>query len=251
MYIKSSKVIWEGASSYNGEKIAVIMTGLDGDSNNAKTGGMVHTYILLQDRHPVEAIRDGSDVAICGDCKHRPLLAKKTGEAPCYVRVGMAVSSVWKAYKKGLYERISLDKAAELVKGKNIRFGTYGDPCVAPIEVFQALADSCKGRTGYTHRWMDQSFDMRWKDLVMASVDNYMEMLVAKDMGMRYFRVDIGVNKPLQGEVRCPASKEAGQKTTCNSCRLCSGTSINAKSIVIADHGLGHKSRAEKSKSFQ
>jgi hypothetical protein len=80
----------------------------------------------------------------------------------------------------------------------------------------------------------------------MASVDNHMEVLVAKDMGMRYFRVQIGYNAPLQGEVNCPASKEAGQKTTCNSCRLCAGTSIKAKNIVIADHGLGHKSRAEK-----
>lgn len=245
-YIKGSKIIWEGTSSYNGEKIAVIMTGLDGDSTNVKTGGMVQTYIILQDTHPLEAVKDGSDVAICGDCKHRPSLAKQTGEALCYVEVGKGASQVWKAYKRDRYERITLEQAAELVKGKNVRFGTYGDPCVAPIEVFQALADSCKGRTGYTHRWMDKGFDTRWKDLVMASVDNHMEVLVAKDMGMRYFRVDIGVNAPLQGEVRCPASKEAGQKTTCNSCRLCAGTSIKAKNIVIADHGLGHKSRAEK-----
>jgi hypothetical protein len=245
-FIKGSKVIWEGTSSYNGEKIAVIMTGLESGSTNTKTGAMVQTYIILQDVHPLEAVKDGQDVAICGDCKHRPSLAKETDEARCYVEVGKGASQVWKAYKRDRYERISLDEAKELVRGKNVRFGTYGDPCVAPIEVFKALAETCKGRTGYTHRWMDKGFNPEWKTLVMASVDNVFEKLVADDMGMRYFRVEIGTQTPLQGEVRCPASKEAGFKTTCTNCRLCSGNAVKAKSIVISDHGLGHQSRAKK-----
>lgn len=242
-YIKGSKVIWEGQSSYDGQNIAVIMTGLDEDSSNVKTGGMVQTYIILQDVHPLEAVKSGEDVSICGDCKHRPSLAKDTGEARCYVEVGKGASMVWKAYKRGRYEKVSLETASELVKGKNVRFGTYGDPCVAPIEVFKALASTCKGRTGYTHRWMDKGFNTEWKTLVMASVDNVFEKAVADDMGMRYFRVQIGYDAPLMGEVNCPASKEAGMKTTCNNCRLCSGSSIKAKSIVIADHGLGYQSR--------
>ncbi len=242
-YIKGSKVIWEGTSSYNGEKIVVIMTGLDGDSSNVKTGGMVQTYILLQDTHPLEAVKDGQDVAICGDCKHRPSLAKDTDEARCYVEVGKGASMVWKAYKRGRYEKISRYEAAELVRGKNVRFGTYGDPCVAPIEVFQALASTAKGWTGYTHRWMDYNFNPEWKTLVMASVDNVFEKAVADDKGMRYFRVQIGYDAPLKGEINCPASKEAGARTTCNSCKLCMGSSIKAKNIVIADHGLGFQSR--------
>lgn len=247
-YIKGSKVIWEGTSSYNGEKIVVIMTGLDGDSSNVKTGGMVQTYILLQDTHPLEAVKDGQDVAICGDCKHRPSLAKDTDEARCYVEVGKGASMVWKAYKRGRYEKISRYEAAELVRGKNVRFGTYGDPCVAPIEIFQALADTAKGWTGYTHRWMDYNFNPAWKMLVMASVDNVFEKAVADDMGMRYFRVQIGYDAPLKGEVNCPASKEAGARTTCNSCKLCMGSTIRAKSIVIADHGLGFQSRIKNKK---
>lgn len=243
MYIKGSKIIWEGTSSYNGEKIVVIMTGLEGDSSNVKTGGMVQTYILLQDTHPLDAVKDGQDVAICGDCKHRPSLAKDNGEAKCYVEVGKGASMVWKAYKRGRYEKISHEAAAELVKGKNVRFGTYGDPCVAPIEIFQALASTAKGWTGYTHRWMDYGFNPAWKLLVMASVDNVFEKAVADDMGMRYFRVQIGYDAPLKGEVNCPASKEAGARTTCNSCKLCMGSSIKAKNIVIADHGLGFQSR--------
>jgi hypothetical protein len=238
-------ILFEGPSSYDGQNIVVIMTGLASASTNSKTGDMIQTYILLQDVNPIEAVKTGDDVSICGDCKHRPSLSKETGEARCYVNVGQGATQVWKAYKRGNYPRISLETAKTFVRGRNVRFGTYGDPCVAPIEIFQALAETCKGRTGYTHRWMDKDFNPEWKALVMASVDNVFEKLVADDMGMRYFRVEIGTQTPLQGEVRCPASKEGGYKTTCTNCRLCSGNTIKAKSIVISDHGLGHKSRAK------
>jgi hypothetical protein len=238
-------ILWEGKSSYDGNPIVVIMTGLASASTNSKTGDMIQTYILRQDINPIEAVKHGEDVSICGDCKHRPSLAKNSGEARCYVNVGQGANMVWKAYKKGNYPRISLETAKTFVKGRNVRFGTYGDPCVAPIEIFKALAETCKGRTGYTHRWMDRDFNMEWKELVMASVDNVFEKLVADDLGMRYFRVEIGYHPTMANEVRCPASKEGGMKTTCTNCRLCSGSSTRAKSIVISDHGLGHKSRAK------
>ena len=239
-------IIWEGSSSYDGQQIVVIMTGLSQASSNRKTGDMIQTYILRQDVTPVEAVKTGQDVSICGDCKHRPSLAKDNDEARCYVNIGQGASMVWKTYKAGKYPKVTLDDARELVRGRNVRFGTYGDPCVAPIEIFKALAETCKGRTGYTHRWRDLNFDMEWANLVMASVDNLFEQFTAVALGMRYFRVEIGTSKPLDGEVRCPASKEAGMKTTCTNCRLCSGNTIKAKSIVISDHGLGHQSRAKK-----
>ena len=239
-------ILWEGTSSYDGQPIAVIMTGIAQASTNRKTGDMIQTYILRQDISPIEAVKTGDDVSICGDCKHRPILSKDNGEARCYVNVGQGATMVWKTYKAGKYPKITPEQARELVKGRNVRFGTYGDPCVAPIEVFQNLASTCKGRTGYTHRWRDTDFDMAWANLVMASVDNLWEQVTAVALGMRYFRVQIGDLEPLQGEVKCPASKEAGMKTTCTNCRLCSGNTIKAKSIVIADHGLGHKARAKK-----
>jgi hypothetical protein len=40
-------------------------------------------------------------------------------------------------------------------------------------------------------------------------------------------------------EVLCPASKEAGYKATCETCLLCAGTSVKAKSIAIPVHGSG------------
>ena len=33
-------------------------------------------------------------------------------------------------------------------------------------------------------------------------------------------------------EILCPASEEAGRRTTCDKCKLCSGMTINAKSIL-------------------
>ena len=52
------------------------------------------------------------------------------------------------------------------------------------------------------------------------------------------FRVAVKGARKLAGEVSCPASAEAGRKTTCESCKACGGTSAKAKaSIVIEAHG--------------
>jgi hypothetical protein len=76
----------------------------------------------------------------------------------------------------------------------------------------------------------------------MASADSVSDRRDAKLAGWRTFRVSIGIDRQ-DGEISCPASKEAGARTTCIDCRLCKGTQISAKDIVIADHALGHKRR--------
>lgn len=238
-------ILWEGASSYDGKPIAVILTGIKSKSTNSKTGEMLQTYILRTDIAPTEALKTGDDESICGDCRHRPLLAKENGEARCYVNVGQGPLAVWTAYRKGNYGRASVSEIRHLIQGRKVRLGTYGDPCVAPVEVFASLVEAASGHTGYTHRWRDTSFDVEaWKPLVMASVDDLWEMQTAKALGLRYFRVTIGVVPLEDREVRCPASAEMGKRTTCVACTLCSGTTIQAKSVVIADHGLGWKKRA-------
>lgn len=238
--------LWEGASLYDGSPIAVILTGIESKSTNSKTGAMLQTYILRRDIKPSDALKTGDDVSICGDCRHRPITARKTGEATCYVNVGQGVNSTWGAYKRGRYPKATPEQIAHLIEGRKVRFGTYGDPCVAPVQIFQTLAFLADGHTGYTHRWRDMTFDISaWSPLVMASVDDLWEQQTAKALGMRYFRVSIGLDALQDREVRCPASAEMGKRTTCVSCTLCSGTSIRAKSVVIADHGLGWKSRAK------
>lgn len=232
-------ILYEGPSEIDGEPIVVIMTGIDGSSNR-KTGSMLQTYILRSDVHPLAAIKSGEDESICGSCEHRPILARSTGKAPCYVEVGKGPSMVWKAYKAGRYVRLPLYAVARLIASRVLRLGTYGDPAAAPIRVWNSLVIYVAGWTGYTHQWRILSAD--WQLLVMASVDSESDRIDAKSAGWRTFRVSIGVD-PQIGEISCPASKEAGARTTCIDCRLCKGKQIAARDIVIADHALGHKRR--------
>jgi hypothetical protein len=236
-------LLYKGPSAIDGQEIAVIIVGLANGSSNTKTGSMLQTYIIRTDIKPIEAANNGQDVSVCGDCKHRPSLAKNNGEAKCYVNLGKGAGQVFKALQAGNYPAMSVSDIAHLVKGKEVRFGTYGDPCAAPIEIFEDLAAIAAGFTGYTHRWRDADFNQAWSRLLMASVDNIFEQFEAVSKGYRYFRVQIGTAAPLPGEISCPASAEAGKKTTCAACLLCGGTSKKAKNIVIQDHAIGWQGR--------
>lgn len=239
-------VLYQGPSAIDGQEIALIITQMVSKSSNTKTGSMIQTYIIRTDIDPVQAANNGQDVSICGDCKHRPKLAKVTGEASCYVNLGQGALSVYKAFKRGNYPKKSVSEIAHMIAGRNVRFGTYGDPCACPIEIFQDLAKACKGHTGYTHQWRRPGFNFAWSELLMASVDNKFEQIEAASYGFRYFRVQVGQALPLAGEISCPASKEAGNKTTCAACLLCGGTSKKAKNIVIQDHGRGWQGRQKR-----
>jgi len=235
-----SKILYEGPSLIDGAPIVCIAVGLDGKSANSKTGGMVQTYIIRQDITPIQGVVSGQDSSICGDCKHRPSLAKHTGEARCYVNTGQGAGSVYKSYKAGKYSRTW---SADDFAGRNVRLGTYGDPAAVPYDILEKVVSKASGHTGYTHQWLSPKFDKRLLQYCMVSVDNAFERLVAQKMGARYFEVTIGVRTPERTEVTCPASREAGYKTTCNACLLCGGSSKKAKSVIIADHGVGWKSR--------
>lgn len=238
-------VLYEGPSAIDGAPIVLIITQMANKSANRKTGHMVQTYILRQDIKPIEAVKIGADVSICGDCKHRPALAKNNGEARCYVNIGNGPDSVWKAYKRGSYPKMNVSElvATGQLADKAVRFGSYGDPAACPIEIFQTISANCKKFTGYTHQWRAANFNPEWAALLMASVDNIFEQFEAVAKGYRYFRVQLGTAAPLAGEISCPASKEAGARTVCASCCLCSGTSKKAKNIVIQDHGIGWQKR--------
>jgi hypothetical protein len=241
----NSLIVYEGPSIIDGAPIVVILTGLDQSSENSKTGDLVQSFIIRADVAPHDALKTGDDASVCGLCPHRPILAQATGDAPCYVNVGQSVLSVFRAYRRGSYARASsIAQVAAVLRGRKLRLGTYGDPAAAPVELWQLLVSLADGHVGYTHQWQSVGFDAAaWSPLVMASADSAAEAAQATAMGMRYFRVSIGVDKaPL--EVTCPASVEGGRKAQCSDCLLCAGTSKNARSIVIADHAAGHEKRA-------
>jgi len=88
-------IAYEGPSLIDGKPIVVIINKLDG-SDNAKTGAIVQSFIIRSDVAPTDALKTGADVSICGQCPHRPILARDNGQAPCYVNVGRSVRSVYK-----------------------------------------------------------------------------------------------------------------------------------------------------------
>lgn len=236
-------IAYEGPSQIDGRPIVVIVNKLAG-SDNAKTGAdLVQTFIIRADVAPTDALKTGDDVSICGQCVHRPILAKTNGQAPCYVNVGRSVRSVYAAYKRGRYAHATPGQLRAILAGRKVRLGTYGDPAAAPVALWQEITADAAGVVGYSHQWQSVNFDhAAWAPLVMASADSIDEAAQANLFGMRVFRVSVGVDKQ-PGEATCPASAEGGRRATCDTCMLCGGTSKAARDIVIADHAVGHKRR--------
>ena len=236
-------IAYQGPSEIDGQPIVVIVNKLYG-SDNAKTGAdLVQTFIIRSDVPPTDALKTGQDVSICGQCVHRPILARSNGQVPCYVNVGRSVRAVYDAYKRGRYVQATPAQLRGILARRKVRLGTYGDPFAAPVAMWQEITADADGIVGYSHQWQDTRFDhAAWAPLVMASADSIDEAAQANLYGMRVFRVSVGVDKQAS-ETTCPASAEGGRKATCDSCMLCGGTSKAARDVVIADHALGHKRR--------
>jgi|TARA_R110000851_G_scaffold306460_1_gene464889 hypothetical protein len=239
-------IIYEGPSLLDGQQIIVVATGTKAKSSNSKTGSMIQTWILLRDIDPREANKTGADYAICGECPHRgkatTALDKVLAvERTCYVILFQAPLNVWKTYHRGSYERaVDSEAIASVGSGRKVRLGSYGDPAAVPEYVWKALLSKSVGRTGYSHQSnLDgANFD---PDIMMVSADNLTMAQGAWDKGHRTFRVIDSIASMTDKEVLCPASEEAGRRTNCESCGLCAGSSIKAKSIAIVAHGNGAK----------
>ena len=225
-------LLYEGPSLLNGDPIFVVGTL---KSSNVKTGDMIQTWILPQKTKPVDAVKDGSDVSICGDCPHRRINGKRT----CYVNVGQAPRAVWQSWSEGKYPPV--EDLMSVSKGRKIRFGAYGDPAAVPSAIWEDIALDSDGWTGYTHQW--KTCDQRLREIMMASTDSEEETLLAWSMGWRTFRIRKTGEPLMPGEIDCPASEAAGKLTTCENCLLCRGKYSDKRnkipSISIEVHGPG------------
>ena len=67
-------------------------------------------------------------------------------------------------------------------------------------------------------------------------VTQYKEQVPAATANSRSFRVIKSIDDVRTDEIICPASKEAGFKTTCAQCGLCAGVVKKAKNIAIVIH---------------
>lgn len=228
----NSAIVWRGTSRIDRRTpVVVVLSGLATSSRNSKTGDMVQSWILVDGLSPKEAVYTGRDIAICGDC---PMRRQRDGSRDCYVSLGTGLSAVGR--KLSSYPKISIDVAAERIRGRDLRIGTYGDPAAVPFTVWNGLVKAAAGWTGYTHQW--RKFP-GLQSVCMASVDSEDEYLEAKEAGWRTFRVrhvGLEVEPLLPGEVVCPACAEAGHRATCQECQLCRGTARDAKDVAIIDH---------------
>ena len=227
--MKNATVFYRGPSLLTGEPILAGLTGLSSPSKNSKTGPMVQAYILRSDKDPMAAVKDGSDSAICGDCKHRS--GSNVGRS-CYVVWWYAPNNAFRSFLGMPIE--SVQNIGDRLEGHQLRIASYGDPAAVPIELWQSLLRKVSGWTGYTHHW--KTCDVGFKDFLMASVDTESERQEASDKGWRTFRVRLA-SETLCDEVICPASDEGHHATTCHDCNLCRGTSRQAKSVAIIVHG--------------
>lgn len=279
-------VIYEGPSLITGKPIVAIAIGFQDGSENRKTGPMIQTFILCADMPPQEAIDTGADDAICGECpargvgiapleRPRPRAYRKRGsgwehgegvgqawQAPegrfCYVVVAQSPTNVWWKYWNGGYPRVSLQELAYYTWGRNVRFGTYGDPAAVPTEVWATMAESANYVLAYTHQWRLPSAQplRQW---AMASTNSEEDLREATAMGWRSFRMLKAGEQLVPGiEITCPASDEheekKGKKAKCIECRSCQGlASKSRRSVAIREHGYlvdpgGRKKRTRREK---
>lgn len=216
---------WRGASPIDGAPVVALATGLMRPSENSKTGPMVQTFILRMDRRPVEAVVDGTDASVCGDCPMRP---SAKPDVACYVNTGW-LTQLWLSWSVGLIPKWAPARLGERAANisRPVRAGAYGGPDVVPTTVWDAIYAAQPKGTGYTHQW-------RTSDLqghAMASVDNLEDASEAHKLGYRTYRVDLDGIGPQDGEIWCP---EQTNGVECADCGLCAGTKIDAKNIVIS-----------------
>lgn len=237
----SNFIFYRGPSMLDGSPIVGIC---QIKSRNKKVGALVQTFIIRDDMSPVTASRTGADKAVCGSCPHMGQHDPETGlridgTRTCYVML-FPIEAKYRTLKAGKYTTLPVEQIADRIAGKVVRLGAYGDPAAIPHAVWTVLLRRAAAHTGYTHQWRMYP---EFADIVMASADSSADRVAAKMLGFRIFRVAPHVGWIREaGEVLCPASAEAGRKTTCALCRACGGTSAKARAdIVIPAHGSGKR----------
>lgn len=202
------------------DNLSLILTD---NSQNRKTGDMIQAWIILNtpDLKPTEACKTGEDKAICGDCPHR--------SKSCYVNVGQAPNTIYRALQRGSYDNKTIDTTNKL-----IRCGAYGDPAFIKLSTWKQLLEPSAGSVGYTHQW--KSCDNQYASFLMASCDSPEDRQEAKKLGYRTFRVRRAGEPLLPGEMNCPAD-HAINPVQCAQCMKCGGTKKQCKDISIVVHG--------------
>lgn len=181
------------------------------------------------------------DAENCFDCP----FSSNSGTAKCYTHKFMQYSGFMMMLRSILKEFGSVDsipeysstlalKIAELSKDRYVRFGSYGEPSMHPIELVEGLANNAKSWTGYTHQYIRKPEYSKW---FMASTHNQLQANTASEkFGYRSF-IAVTDNNGVKGVI-CPASNESKiDSANCSACGLCSGVNgKGTKDVVILEH---------------
>lgn len=240
-------IVYKGPSILDGAPIIMLLTTR---TNNRKTGDMVQTWIIRDDMSPLDASKAKLDGSICGNCPH-----KWSVGGACYVNLGQAPTSIYRAYKRNSYPDLTHPAAtplrnqvlAKILHNRKVRLGAYGDPAAVPVRVLRDLVTFASGHTGYTHQMRHKNFDPEVLQYCMASTETLKTSTNLWASKARTFRIvkDITEMKQDGSEIECLSDSKG---MSCADCMLCGGktnTDSNTKprpNIAIVVHG----SRASK-----
>ena len=176
-----------------------------------------------------------ADGAVCFDCPFSQNRGCYTAKYTQYSGFLSSLRSIGKSYEWDTIPEFSKEIEIGIIAmayEKYCRFGTYGEPSLIPLGLMSDICDVSKSWTGYTHQWLRKP---EYAPYLMASLHHERQVVHAEKLGYRSFiATKTALDKPY---VNCPASAEAGYKSTCSACGLCSGTEGKGKkSVWILEH---------------
>lgn len=178
------------------------------------------------------------DGAVCMDCPFAVSNGAKL--SACYTHKMMQYSGFLSMLRSIKCEWDEIPELSEtqsaiavgMSAGRYVRFGTYGEPSLLPIDLVKRITNVAKSWTGYTHQW--KKVDPQYAKFFMASTHTEDEERIASLVGYRSF---VASPTPISQFISCPASEEMGFKSNCSKCGLCSGTmGKGTKSVIILEH---------------
>lgn len=232
------KIVW-----LEDNNVFVIRKGKTSNKKISDGSDLVQTYTFSKDQWLLATTSKGFgmkkffalDTSNCMDCPY----SGNQGEGGCYTHkfnqyVGFL--SMLRSIKASDLTPLDAEKfldAVAMSKDTYVRFGTYGEPSLLNYSLVKNMAYASKSWTGYTHQWK-KVWAMPYSKYFMASTHNKEETYRAK---LKNYRSFIASTTGTEKAVTCPASAEAGFKSNCASCGLCSGVlGKGNKDIKILEH---------------
>lgn len=226
-----------------GENIFVVNKGKTSNKKITDGSKLVQTYTFSMAQWTLANTQKGFGMKVffaldkdnCLDCP----FSMGNGNGGCYTHkfnqyVGFL--SMLRSIPKEALTELNEQKYRDIMDMSHqsyVRFGTYGEPSLMPIELVESMTLLSKSWTGYTHQW-SKDWANDFGKFFMASTHNQDEANAANEIDYRSF---IATKTGDENAVGCPASNEMGFISNCAKCGLCSGTEGKGKKDVkILEH---------------